>query len=523
MRPDSSDVSDIDLSIAAAGHRPFKSRLVGLDRKVFEAVAVRHWPGGDRVLPRLSRSANHGALWVAAAAGITATRTPRARRAALRGIASLALASATINTLGKRSVRRPRPLLDAVPLIRQLKRQPVTTSFPSGHAASAVAFATGVALESRAWGAAVAPLAAAVAASRVYTGAHFPSDVLVGGALGAGAAFAVRGLVPTRAQLAPPGRPRVAAPALPGGAGLVLVANAGAGTADRVKALHSALPEAEVVVAEPDDLVAELDKAAARARVLGVCGGDGTVNAAATVALQHGIPLAVLPGGTLNHFAYDLGVEDARDLSGAVEAGEAVAVDVGRFRSSGVDGAGAGAAGSDEDPERAAVEGYFLNTFSLGVYPELVRLREHWSPRVGGKPASVLAALKVLRSDERPMVAQFRGKERALWLLFAGNCTYHRPGLTPGRRLDLADGLLDVRIVHGGRRPGARLLAAAVTGPEVRSPAQAAARLPRLRVDGLGPGTAVAYDGEVRHVHGSLLLDKLPEALTVYRPLSPVR
>lgn len=416
-------------------------------------------------------------------------------------------------------MRRPRPLLDAVPLIRQLKRQPVTTSFPSGHAASAAAFATGVALESRAWGAAVAPLAVAVAASRVYTGAHYPSDVLVGGALGAGAAFAVRGLVPTRAQLAPPGRPRVEAPALPGGAGLVLVANAGAGTADRVKSLHAALPEAEVVVAEPDDLVAELGKAAARARVLGVCGGDGTVNAAATVALQHGIPLAVLPGGTLNHFAYDLGVEDARDLSRAVEAGEAVAVDVGRFRSDGLEGTGT----AEDAVAEAPVEGYFLNTFSLGVYPELVRLREHWSPRIGGKPASVLAALKVLRSDERPMVAQFRGEERALWLLFAGNCTYHRPGFTPGRRLDLADGLLDVRIVHGGRRPGTRLLAAALTGPEVRSPAQAAARLPRLRVDGLGPGTAVAFDGEVRRVHGSLLLDKLPEALTVYRPLSPIR
>ncbi|MEV0255738.1 phosphatase PAP2 family protein [Streptomyces sp. NPDC050732] len=510
MCADSPDVSGIDLSRPAAGHHPFKARMVSLDSRLFEAVAARHWPGADRVLPRLSRSANHGVLWFATAAGIAATRTPRARRAAVRGVASLALASATINTLGKRSVRRARPLLDPVPLIRRLKRQPITTSFPSGHSASAAAFATGVALESRAWGAAVAPLAAAVAVSRVYTGAHFPSDVLVGGALGAGAAFAVRGLVPTRAQLAPPGRPRVTAPALPGGAGLVLVANAGAGTPQRVKTLRDALPAAEVVVAEPADIGAELEKAAGRAQVLGVCGGDGTVNAAARVALDHGLPLAVLPGGTLNHFAYDLGVEDARDLACAVEAGDAVAVDVGRFSSSG----GSGESGNS---------GYFLNTFSLGVYPELVRQREQWTHRVGSKPASVLAALKVLRSDERPMVAHFRGGERALWMLFAGNCTYHRSGLTPGRRLDLADGLLDVRIVHGGRRPGVRLLAAALTGPDVRSPAQAAARLPRLRVDGLGAGTVVAYDGEVTHVQGSLTVDKLPEALTVYRPLPAVR
>ncbi|MEV7194762.1 phosphatase PAP2 family protein [Streptomyces sp. NPDC093510] len=500
------------------------ARMVSFDSRLFEAVAARHWPGADRVLPRLSRSANHGVLWFATAAGIAATRTPRARRAAVRGVASLALASATINTLGKRSVRRPRPLLDPVPLIRQLKRQPITTSFPSGHSASAAAFATGVALESRAWGAAVAPLAAAVAVSRVYTGAHFPSDVLVGGALGAGAAFAVRGLVPTRAQLAPPGRPRMTAPALPGGAGLVLVANAGAGAPQRVRALDDALPEAEVILAEPGDLHAELEKAAARAQVLGVCGGDGTVNAAARVALEHGLPLAVLPGGTLNHFAYDLGVEDVRDLACAVEAGDAVAVDVGRFRSGGEDD-GDTHTDTDGDGDRSGerVEGYFLNTFSLGVYPELVRQREHWTDRIGGKPASVLAALKVLRSDERPMTARFRGKERAVWMLFAGNCTYHRPGLTPGRRLDLADGLLDVRIVHGGRRPGARLLAAALTGPDVRSPAQAAARMPRLRVDGIEAGTVVAYDGEVTRVQGSLTVDKLPEALTVYRPLPVLR
>jgi undecaprenyl-diphosphatase len=189
--------ADVDFSEegTAPKGRTVLGRLHDVDVRIFEALAGRHWPGGDRVLPRLSRAANHGLLWFTVAAGITATRTPRSRRAAAHGVASLALASATINTFGKRSVRRPRPLLDAVPLVRQLKRQPVTTSFPSGHAASAAAFATGVALESGRWGTAVAPLAVAVAASRVYTGVHYPSDVLVGAALGVGAAFAVRGVI----------------------------------------------------------------------------------------------------------------------------------------------------------------------------------------------------------------------------------------------------------------------------------------------------------------------------------------
>ncbi|GAA2573476.1 MULTISPECIES: bifunctional phosphatase PAP2/diacylglycerol kinase family protein [Streptomyces] len=492
---------DLDLTTTKPGHHPLRDRALALDRRLFEAAADRNWPGARPVLPRLSRCANHGALWFAAAAALAASRTPRARRAATRGLASLSLASLAINTLGKRSVRRPRPALDPVPLIRQLKRQPITTSFPSGHAASAAAFATGVALESPVWGAVVAPVAASVALSRVYTGVHFPSDVLAGAALGVGAAFAVRGLVPTRSQATPPARPRAEVPALLEGEGLVLVANTAAGTAERARALRDDLPRAEVVECEPQDVAAELEKAAGRARVLGVCGGDGTVNAAARVALRHRLPLAVLPGGTLNHFAYDLGVEDARDLARALRQGDAVRVDVGRFSC------------GDE-------HGVFLNTCSVGVYPELVRERERWSHRIGGWPAGVLAARRVLRAGRHPLEAEFQGRTRPLWLLFAGNGTYHRVGLAPGRRLDLADGQLDVRVVHGGRRPAARLLAAALAGPLTRSPAHAAVQVGRLRLDHVAPGTLLAYDGEVIDVEGRVTLEKLPEALTVYRPIT---
>lgn len=185
---------DVDLTVLKPGHHALRDRLLALDGRLFEFAAERHWPGAEPVLPRLSRSANHGVLWFATAAVMAASRTPRARRAAVLGLASLSLASLTINTLGKRSVRRPRPVLDPVPQVRQLKRQPITTSFPSGHSASAAAFATGVALESQGWGAVVAPVAFSVAMSRVYTGVHFPSDVLVGATLGTGAAFAVRAL-----------------------------------------------------------------------------------------------------------------------------------------------------------------------------------------------------------------------------------------------------------------------------------------------------------------------------------------
>ncbi|MEU9848714.1 phosphatase PAP2 family protein [Streptomyces sp. NPDC047985] len=486
------------------------------DLAVFRLLAHGNWPGTEPVLPRLSRSADHGVLWFGVAAGLAALGGgARARRAALRGVASLAVASTGVNTLGKRAVRRERPLLDAVPVVRRLERQPFTTSFPSGHAASAAAFATGVALESRGWGAVVAPLALSVAASRVYTGVHYPSDVLAGAALGVGAALALRGVFPTRARFPAPGRAPGRAPALPDGRGLVVVANEQSGTAVATASLvRAALPGAEVVECAPDDLGAELERAAGRGRALGVCGGDGTVNGAAAVAHAHGVPLAVFPGGTMNHFAHDLGIETVDDVRSALAAGDAVRVDIGRFRP----GAPHEPDGP-EAPDEPAAYGYFLNAFSLGVYPELVRTREYWAPRIGAWPAGLLAAWRALRAD-RPLEVEVEGRRRPLWLLFVGNGLFQRVGPAPGRRHGLADGLLDVRVVHAGRAPGLRLLAAAVAGPLTRSPVHAAQRRRRVRISGLAPGTPFAYDGEVGYARGELTVDKLPEALTVYCPSS---
>ncbi|WP_330294710.1 bifunctional phosphatase PAP2/diacylglycerol kinase family protein [Streptomyces sp. NBC_00503] len=480
------------------------------DRRMFDAVARRHWHGADRVLPGLGRAANHGMLWAGAAAAIAVIGSARSRKAAVRGAASLAVASATINTVGKWSVRRPRPLLDGVPVVRQQATQPQTTSFPSGHAASAFAFTAGVALESPGWGAALVPVAASVAFSRVYTGVHYPSDVLAGAALGVAAGFVVRRLARDAQQVrAVPGGERAAAgaPALPDGTGLAVVVNTGSGTAADagLDVLRARLPGAEVIECEGGDLPAQLAEAASRATVLGVCGGDGTVNAAATAALRAGVPLAVFPGGTLNHFALDLGLAGVEDTCRAVAQGHAVHIAVGRF-SPGPRGA-SGAGGS----------GYFLNNFSIGAYPELLRHRLRWAPRIGGGPAAVLAAWKVLRA-ERPVRLRLAGRPRSVWLLFAGNGTYHGTGPTPRRRDTLGEGLLDVRLVHGGGRPGPRLLAAAFTGPLTRSPVHVATRLRSLRIGDIPEGTPIAYDGEYAKAPSALVLDELPDALTVYRP-----
>jgi undecaprenyl-diphosphatase len=347
---------------------------------------------------------------------------------------------------------------------------------------------------------------------------HYPSDVLVGAALGVGAAYAVRGMVPSRAQLPPPARPRTDAPALPDGDGLIVVVNPSSGAQpqlmDPVRQLKTALPRAEVVLYEEDagPLPKVLEEAARdaarRGGVFGVCGGDGTVNAAVTQALRFDVPLLVLPGGTFNHFAADLGVDTVPDACAALAEGSAVRADVGRIRP---------LAGARTDGGTYPGPRYFLNTFSLGAYPELVRIREEWSPKVGGPPATLLGVAQIVHTGQ-PLRAVVNGKPRSMWLLFAGNGAYRSAGIAPVRRHDLADGLLDIRIAHGGRFARSRLLVAALVGQLAKTRLYASAKAQRLVISGLPDDAQMAYDGEIAPAPRALQLDKLPEALTVYRP-----
>jgi membrane-associated phospholipid phosphatase len=158
-----------------------RAALLRLDAELFRRTAERSDPVLDRVLPALSRAADFSLLWLGIAAGLALSGR---RRAALRGLASVALASATTNAAAKLHFRRVRPPLQTVPVARRVRRVPVTTSFPSGHSASAAAFATAVGLEAPELAGPVGLLAAGVAWSRVWTGAHYPGDVAVGAVIG---------------------------------------------------------------------------------------------------------------------------------------------------------------------------------------------------------------------------------------------------------------------------------------------------------------------------------------------------
>lgn len=191
--------------------------LLRRDCELFDRVASAHTPWLDRILPALSRSADGSALWIAIAGGLALGAGARGRRAAVRGVGSIAVTSLLVNQGVKGIVRRPRPSLRAVPAIRHVHVVPLTTSFPSGHAASAAAFTTGVATELAPAGPPLGLLGAAVAVSRVYVGVHYPLDVAVGAGIGVGMALLLRrvpeprradpGAAPSSAAAGGEGRP----------------------------------------------------------------------------------------------------------------------------------------------------------------------------------------------------------------------------------------------------------------------------------------------------------------------------
>lgn len=168
-----------------------RDRFRASDEELFLRVARRHDPRLDAVVPRVTNAADYGLLWLASAAALAVTG-PRGRRAAMRALVSMNVVSGIANGPAKWVARRPRPMLTEVPLLRQLPRQPRTSSFPSGHSATAAAFATAVTLESPLRGVPMLALAAGVAYGRVHVGVHYPSDVAAGVGLGVVGAIAVR-------------------------------------------------------------------------------------------------------------------------------------------------------------------------------------------------------------------------------------------------------------------------------------------------------------------------------------------
>ena len=493
--------------------RKAPGRLAKLDRKLVRAVSALPGGGHDDFFRQVSAAANKGKLWFGVA-GFLALFPGKPRRAALHGLLAQGVASGVTNLLFKTLLPRARPLPEHLPAFRFVHPQPTSSSMPSGHSASAVAFTLGVAMVRPALGAALVPVAAGVAYSRIHTGAHWPSDVLFGSAIGAGAALATRKWWPVRPPFPETRRTVVPAAKVPDGEGLGIAVNTlGGSYADEtVEALQKVFPKAYIKEIRPDeDVATEIVGVATRPGTvaLGVWGGDGTVGTAAAAAVEHDLPLLVLPGGTLNHFARDAGTPTLQAAVDAASRGEAARADVGHV---------AVERGLPDSPER--LELTMLNTASIGLYPNLVRRREQLQPALG-KPLAGVAAMFRTFAAGTPTGLAVNGVRHKLWILYIGRGRYYPRDHAPLVRPVLEDGVLDLRMITADESfARLRLLWSVLTGTVASSRITHLSETSRIRVEPADSTMVLAVDGEVMPGVRSVDVTVRRGALTYYSPAS---
>ncbi|MDQ6718227.1 MAG: diacylglycerol kinase [Gemmatimonadota bacterium] len=242
----------------------------------------------------------------------------------------------------------------------------------------------------------------------------------------------------------------------------------------------------ELEEVEPDKLVDHFRDAVKRGvpRMV-VAGGDGTIAAAAAAAARSKTELAVLPGGTLNHFARDNGIPTDLAKAAEIAGGATIAtVDLGYLD-----------------------DKVFLNTSSIGLYVKFVRVREQLETRLGYRLASLLAAFRMF-SDLRMMAVKVEidGKERIYRtpLVFIGVSERELQLPTLGSRVKDGRRGLHVMVVRG-RRP-ARLFALALaavsrgTREVARTPHFESFIADKVSIALNRPSTIVALDGELHRM-----------------------
>jgi membrane-associated phospholipid phosphatase len=154
------------------------------DAGIFSRAAKVTSPILDRLVPPLTAVADDSRVWLVVAAGMAVTRRPDLVSSAGRCVLTVAGISIVVNQGVKRLLRRRRPPIHLVPAGRRAPGKS-TSSFPSGHTASAVGFAVVAGRGHPLLAVPLGVLAAAVGLSRVFAGLHYPGDVLGGAVIGA--------------------------------------------------------------------------------------------------------------------------------------------------------------------------------------------------------------------------------------------------------------------------------------------------------------------------------------------------
>lgn len=288
---------------------------------------------------------------------------------------------------------------------------------------------------------------------------------------------------------------------------IILNPGSGGGNGDELAAhliqlFAAAGREATILAAGPSRSITDQARRAVDegCRIAVAAGGDGTVNVVASAVVGSGIPLGILPIGTLNHFAKDLGIPLELDQAvRLITQGARRQVDVGE-----VNGA------------------LFVNNSSIGVYPRIVALRSRWHATGLGKwIAALWAFMTVLR--RRPfMGVRIRTAEETLLrrtpFVLVGNNQYRMVGIKAGSRESLTGGRLAVYVMHAERRRSLLLLGWRVLLRGVERVPELELFLVEEAVIETRRRVGIALDGEVRVMVPPLTYRVRPLALTVIAP-----
>jgi diacylglycerol kinase family enzyme len=298
----------------------------------------------------------------------------------------------------------------------------------------------------------------------------------------------------TPARLPPPSRP--AHPVL------LMNPKSGGGKVERFHLVEECRRRGiEPIVLKPGDDLRELaEQAIARgADVIGMAGGDGSQALVASVAVAHDVAHVVVPAGTRNHFALDLGL-DRDDVVGALDA----------FTG-----------GVERRIDLARVNGrIFVNNASLGIYATIVQSATYRDAKLK-TAADMLPDL--LGPDATPFDLRYRGPDGTPYttahLILVSNNPYqldHLGGIGTREQLDQgALGIVALRIAGAAQAVEFATLEAA---GRVRSfPGWVEWSTPRFEIESAGP-LEVGIDGEALRMTPPLVFESLPGALRVRLP-----
>jgi diacylglycerol kinase family enzyme len=253
----------------------------------------------------------------------------------------------------------------------------------------------------------------------------------------------------------------------------------------------------EPIVLQAGDDLLDLARGAidSGADVIGMAGGDGSQALVATIAAERGTPMVVVPAGTRNHLALDLGI-DRDDVVGALDAyGDAV----------------------ERSMDLGEVNGrVFVNNVSLGLYATIVQSPEYRDAKVD----TVLAALpKMLGPGTEPMDLRYDDHagthHDGAHLIQVSNGPYGRTMRTMGSRTSVDDGVLAVvAVALVGEAAPSRFLGALSAGHPERYPGFQTWTTTSFEVQS-GGAVPIGLDGETLELEPPLRFTVRPHALRV--------